>query len=695
LFGRILFTSILYIFSASAFASPVLNAPLPAEDTPFRLNASGAELEYGKVIETLFNELSKDKLNRQTINAFGKLISKNGSFSIFNSTYERLMNIERISDQESFYKNCAIKNKDPQAFTDSVVARIDITIDKYCRGIFTERLMGLSPGINFSTRDLAYFKDSAPFFISGENQKELILLLKHFKDNATELEKLSNILIENFIEQKTKPATAVLTSLKINSQFNKFLQNNLDLDDYSNSFFGEEFQRLSRNAQDAAEKGDAVLSKSLITSAANFYLKNKNFITAKKAWMGVILTGKALFHRGYDNDAIEVFSLAKQINSKEDFSDTYFYQLWPHIINKNYTALKDTAEKIGAEKVLDKLDSKVQYWIATAYIKTGDVKKGSTLLNKIISSSPYSFYSIISLKDLASMGANNGVTEGEILSKLISKDEPAELPVEKLGEPLKNALKRYAVWLKLGNERFATLELRYIQTLSKEETFNDEAFSKNLSPQAHKEYIITNLIKLLNNQKKFVSSFKIFQDSLDSNSLSLNYKIIKFIFPLNYFDLIKKNSENLDPLIIISLIRQESAFNPEAQSRVGAKGLMQLMPATAKQFNRRVKTKNLVNPEINVAIGTKYLRQLVARYDGNLIFALASYNAGENRIDRWRKEIFRSNDPLSTIESIPFEETRNYVKLIYRNNFFYSLLTNKPVLNIPIEESFKVTFNKN
>jgi soluble lytic murein transglycosylase len=251
------------------------------------------------------------------------------------------------------------------------------------------------------------------------------------------------------------------------------------------------------------------------------------------------------------------------------------------------------------------------------------------------------------------------------------------------------------VWLKFGNERFSTLELRYIQTLSKEETFNDEAFSKNLSPQAHKEYIITNLIKLLNNQKKFVSSFKIFQDSLDSNSLSLNYKIIKFIFPLNYFDLIKKNAENLDPLIIISLIRQESAFNPEAQSRVGAKGLMQLMPATAKQFNRRVKTRNLVNPEVNVAIGTKYLRQLISRYDGNLIFALASYNAGENRIDRWRKEIFRSNDPLSTIESIPFEETRNYVKLIYRNNFFYSLLTNKPVLNIPIEESFKVTLNKN
>ena len=178
---------------------------------------------------------------------------------------------------------------------------------------------------------------------------------------------------------------------------------------------------------------------------------------------------------------------------------------------------------------------------------------------------------------------------------------------------------------------------------------------------------------------------------MEQNSLTLNYKLIKFIFPFNYLELIKKNANNLDPLIIISLVRQESAFNPDAISGVGAKGLMQLMPATARRFNNRVKVGHLVNPEINLAIGIKYLRQLITRFDGNLIYALASYNAGENRIDRWRKEIFRSDEPLSTIESIPFEETRNYVKLIYRNNFFYSLLTNKPTLMVPLEETFKIS----
>lgn len=155
--------------------------------------------------------------------------------------------------------------------------------------------------------------------------------------------------------------------------------------------------------------------------------------------------------------------------------------------------------------------------------------------------------------------------------------------------------------------------------------------------------------------------------------------------------MIEKHSSELDPIIVLSLIRQESAFNPNASSRVGARGLMQLMPATAKRFNRKVQVAQLNQPKINVELGTKYLRELFLKFDGNLIYTLGSYNAGENRIIRWKKELFRNENPLATIESIPFEETRNYVKLIYRNHFFYSILHNKSVFNQSIEDSFKVT----
>jgi soluble lytic murein transglycosylase len=623
------------------------------------------------------------------VNNLSKYQHASHAFSILNPIYPRLIALLSIHDQDSFYQNCTIYSKSPSTHKSNITDRIDMSIDKYCRFLFLKRLALLSPNMNFSSRDLVFFKNAALFYSTGENQTELVSLLRHFKSNINEHEKLSNILIEKFIEFKIKPSSNVLTSLRINPLFNKFLQNNLNLDDNSNSYFQDEFQRIALEAQDAIDKGNFNEANTITKSAVSFYNHNNNFIATHKAWNSILLIGKSLFYKGKDAEAIEVFNLVKSMSSKEDMSESYFYLLWPHLINKDYKAMKVVIEKNGLEKYFDKLDSKAQYWTAYAFLKTGDVKKSSLLFNKIISTSPYSFYSIISLKELANQ--NNGVlSEADVLSKLVSNDEPTDYSIDKTSNNLKDALKRLAVWTKLGNDRFATLEMRYIQSLSKEDTFKEIAFAKNVSPLAHKEFIMMNLIRLLHSQKRYINSFKVFQESLDQNSLSLNYKLIKFIFPLNYLDLIKKNAETLDPLIIISLIRQESGFNPEAKSGVGAKGLMQLMPATAKRFNKRVRVSHLGNPEINVAIGSKYLRLLINRFDGNLIFALASYNAGENRIDRWRREIFRNDDPLTTIESIPFEETRNYVKLIYRNNFFYSLLSKKSTLMIPLEDTFKV-----
>jgi soluble lytic murein transglycosylase len=688
---RLVTLAIFISYFSAALATPNFNFATTAfaEEAPFHLNYSPMDYDYGRDIDLLFSELAKNQLKSKTVTTLAKYQHKNHSFSILDSTFDRLKLVLAISDQDSLYKNCAIASKNINAYTDSIADRMNISIDKYCRFLFLKRLTTLSPNVNFSSRDLAYFKDAAPFLCTGENQPDLVTFLRHFKINSVEHEKISNILIEKYIEFKIKPATNVLTSLKVSTQFNKFLQNNLNLDDTSNSYFQEEFQRLSRDAQDAADKGDNAQAKLLITSAINFYNKNKNFISNKKAWTGVILTGKALFYKGRDADAIDIFNMAKNISAKEDISETYFYLLWPYIINKDYKTMKSVVDKNNLEKNFDKYDSKLQYWIGLSLLKTGDVKKATAIFNKIIDTSPYSFYSIIALKELAVLNKGTN-SETDTLSKLITRTEPIDYPLNKTSYNLTDSLKRLAVWNKLGNERFATLELRYIQSLSKEDTFRDGEFAKNVTAQAHKEYLIINLIRLLNSQKRFITSFKVFQDSLDQNSLTLNYKLIKFIFPLNYIDLIKKKAENLDPLIIISLIRQESAFNPEARSGVGAKGLMQLMPATAKRFNRRVRVNHLANPEINVSIGIKYLKLLINRFDGNLIYALASYNAGENRIDRWRKEIFRSDDPLSTIESIPYEETRNYVKLIYRNNFFYSLLSNRSVLMVPLEETFKV-----
>jgi soluble lytic murein transglycosylase len=121
---------------------------------------------------------------------------------------------------------------------------------------------------------------------------------------------------------------------------------------------------------------------------------------------------------------------------------------------------------------------------------------------------------------------------------------------------------------------------------------------------------------------------------------------------------------------------------------------MQLMPTTARHLKRSVREKQLVNPKLNIEIGTKYFKILMKRYDGNLVYVLSAYNAGESRVERWKGNLFDSDETiLKNIEAIPFQETRNYVKLIFRNIFFYKLLLDKKELADPSEPNkiFDVT----
>lgn len=680
-------------YISAALANPNLNfaSIAMADDVPFKLNYSPLDMEIGKELVSLYADLSKNELKKSTVAKFVSYKNKKQSFSHLDVMTNRLELISKISDQDSFYNNCAIQPRPVNEFTENLAHRMDITLDKYCRYLFLKNLSKFSPTINLSTRDLNYLKDAASFYVTGENQTDVSAVLKHFKANKSEHEKISDILIAKYIDFKTKPTSAILVNLHVSILLNNFLQNNLHLDNNSGTFFQEEFTRLIKDSQELADKGEYVQAKAQIIAALNFYSKNKKFIDDRKAWVGTTLAAKALYYKGRDNDAVEILTLARAVAPKEEASEATFYLLWPHLINKDYKSMKAVIEKFNLEKNFESFDSKLQYWIAYALLKTGETKKATAYFNKIINSSPYSFYSIISLKEIASQ--NKGMSEQDILAKLISKDAPAEFKMDSTSEELKDTLRRLAVWNSLGHERFATLEIRHVQAMDKQLVFKDKDFAKNVTLNEAKEFLVLNLVRLLHSQDKFINSFKVFQESLGENSLSLNYRLIKYIFPLGYMNVIEKNSNNLDPLIVISLIRQESAFNPQATSRVGAKGLMQLMPATAKRFNRKIRVNHLNDPNVNVSLGTKYLKQLLTRFDGNLIYTLASYNAGENRIDRWKKEIFRNDDPLATIESIPFEETRNYVKLIYRNKFFYSLLQNRSVLTTPLDESFTVTFS--
>jgi len=144
---------------------------------------------------------------------------------------------------------------------------------------------------------------------------------------------------------------------------------------------------------------------------------------------------------------------------------------------------------------------------------------------------------------------------------------------------------------------------------------------------------------------------------------------LKMYYPIRYEDAIRKHAakNSLDPHLVMGLILQESYFNPRARSAVGATGLMQLMPATGRELGGRLyrtfDVSRLQNPQTNIELGTIHLKMLVNMFGGKPLLAVAAYNAGQGNVLKWRRAA--GNKPMDEfVESIPFPETRNYVKRI-------------------------------
>lgn len=150
----------------------------------------------------------------------------------------------------------------------------------------------------------------------------------------------------------------------------------------------------------------------------------------------------------------------------------------------------------------------------------------------------------------------------------------------------------------------------------------------------------------------------------------------QIIMPLKYQDIVEKYSaeQNIESELLYSLIREESFFRADVVSYAKAYGLMQLLLPTARQmaapYNITLVENDLTNPELNIRFGTQYLRQLLDKYNGKVHLALAAYNAGDFRVDKWLERFGQAADD-EFIEMIPFTATRTYVKNILRNYYFY------------------------
>ncbi|MDO8287901.1 MAG: lytic transglycosylase domain-containing protein [Parvibaculum sp.] len=159
-----------------------------------------------------------------------------------------------------------------------------------------------------------------------------------------------------------------------------------------------------------------------------------------------------------------------------------------------------------------------------------------------------------------------------------------------------------------------------------------------------------------------------------------NFLLPQRAYPTKYMPAYMIKGPQVERALVYGLSRQESEFDPEAQSPVGARGLMQLMPATARATARQIDVPYSLprltsDPAYNAMLGSAHLGDLIEGYDGSYIMSIAAYNAGASRVSEWRGDYGdpRSTiiDPIDWIENIPFSETRNYVQRVIENMEVY------------------------
>lgn len=183
---------------------------------------------------------------------------------------------------------------------------------------------------------------------------------------------------------------------------------------------------------------------------------------------------------------------------------------------------------------------------------------------------------------------------------------------------------------------------------------------------------------------KIIKKILIFIAILLIFALATIFVLKSYVYPRKHFDVIKEEAakNNIDPYLVLAVIKTESGFNKLATSKKEAKGLMQIMDTTAQDINNNanivdnIDNTNLYDENINIALGCNYLKSLIDKYEGNYYIAICAYNAGMGNVNKWLNDGIISKDLNTSSINLPFEETSKYLNKVIKNYTIYRKLYN-------------------
>ena len=303
----------------------------------------------------------------------------------------------------------------------------------------------------------------------------------------------------------------------------------------------------------------------------------------------------------------------------------------------DYDKAAATFEEYIGHQPNGRLLGQARYWTARSYLRLERVEEAEALLRQVRQEEPVSYY---------------GIGAGELLGQTplsFPMDAPPPRRV-RTDSMVRNGLLRVQVLEELGRSAEAASEIERLRNHFARTAGGDYALAEALAERGRTLAAISVGWEIHHREGTW------------------NPRLLRLIHPFPFQDLVvpEAGASGIDPYLVAAVIRRESAFDPTVRSSVGAIGLMQIMPRTGQGLARELsianyRTELLRQPELNVHLGVRYLSNLLRQYDGDLALALAAYNAGPGRANRWR-QLPEVGEPALFMERIPFDETREYVR---------------------------------
>jgi soluble lytic murein transglycosylase len=420
------------------------------------------------------------------------------------------------------------------------------------------------------------------------------------------------------------------------------------------------YQQMMGDFPDSEETATALLNMAKIERSAETLPYLDYVIDQFPAHAGeaVLARSEILNRMGNTQTSVEMRELLLSKYGNSDAAAEYRWRMaQTRARSGDIQAAFEWAQPILAENPHSEPAREAGFWVGKWANHLGLRKDAKAAFQQVIAQHPYSYYAWRSAVHLG-WDVGDFTTVRKIDPEVVKPAARPELPI---GSPALKELYR------LGQDRDAWM-LWQAEFQNRLQPTVAEQFTDGILKIAVGDYLegIDQLAKLENRDTP--------EEKAQYQALQQKLVYWQALYPLAFVQLIEEQSQkrDLNPLLVTALIRQESRFEPDIRSHAGAVGLMQMMPKTGAWAAQHTNMKDysLENPDDNIKLGTWFLDQIHRSFKDNSLLAVASYNAGQGNTTKWLRH---SNpvDPDEFVESIPFDETRDYVKQVFGNYWNY------------------------